>query len=481
MNGNGYHGAAAASSPGPPPPDQPGHPPHHQGRGRGGRSPPGPQGAPGTSYEAPPFTPQSLLNQRAAPPPSTMGGTYKTKMCYHFLGGGCAYGAECNFAHGLHELRRTPNKKGRGGRKGHQSAPGKLRGRGGGQGGHQGGGYQGPPVPYTDGKQFQQKPSRLRTQAPNRHPMRGAEAVDTPKWVGALLAPTPNGIVPPNGKINGFGNHEVGKLRVAIPKRGTDLPQDQELLVTPSAEEIDAQLFRLGVSDLDGRRQSTEAGTQMTPVGKGKQPREPEGPKEGAAVGVTMHIPPELVGQIRMSTKPGEKKKYSRQALLLFQHMYTMPPPDVELVKVTEMLGELVYDWTPANDKWVQERRSRRRSLGGAMGWRLHAENRVSYDGQDAKAKAAAAQPSSGSSFANSEVELAEPKVKVKRRFSVPPALLASQLDDVWQEAMQEVAQPSTPGTGASGDKAFFAKARDNAEVTPKRLFENIKARKYTT
>ena len=32
-----------------------------------------------------------------------------------------------------------------------------------------------------------------------------------------------------------------------------------------------------------------------------------------------------------------------------------------------------------------------------------------------------------------------------------------------------------------SGDKAFFAKARDNAEVIPKRLFENIKARKYTT
>ena len=32
-------------------------------------------------------------------------GLYKTKMCYHFLGAGCVLGAECNFAHGEHELR----------------------------------------------------------------------------------------------------------------------------------------------------------------------------------------------------------------------------------------------------------------------------------------------------------------------------------------------------------------------------------------
>ena len=35
-------------------------------------------------------------------------GLYKTKMCYHFLGAGCALGAECNFAHGEHELRVLP-------------------------------------------------------------------------------------------------------------------------------------------------------------------------------------------------------------------------------------------------------------------------------------------------------------------------------------------------------------------------------------
>ena len=32
-------------------------------------------------------------------------GLYKTKMCYHFLGAGCVLGADCNFAHGEHELR----------------------------------------------------------------------------------------------------------------------------------------------------------------------------------------------------------------------------------------------------------------------------------------------------------------------------------------------------------------------------------------
>ena len=46
----------------------------------------------------------------------------------------------------------------------------------------------------------------------------------------------------------------------------------------------------------------------------------------------------------------------------------------------------------------------------------------------------------------------------------MPPALLASQLDDVWQEAMQEVAQPSTPMTGASGDKALGDKASGDQE-----------------
>ena len=36
-------------------------------------------------------------------------GLYKTKMCYHFLGAGCALEAECNFAHGEHELRVPPS------------------------------------------------------------------------------------------------------------------------------------------------------------------------------------------------------------------------------------------------------------------------------------------------------------------------------------------------------------------------------------
>ena len=58
----------------------------------------------------------------------------------------------------------------------------------------------------------------------------------------------------------------------------------------------------------------------------------------------------------------GEKKKYSRQALLIFQHMYVGPPLDADLKKITAMLAEGTYDWTPQNDKWLKDRRSRRRS-----------------------------------------------------------------------------------------------------------------------
>ena len=68
---------------------------------------------------------------------------------------------------------------------------------------------------------------------------------------------------------------------------------------------------------------------------------------------------------------------YSRQALLIFQHMYVGPPLDADLKKITEMLAEVTYDWTPQNDKWLKDRRTRRRSLGGATGGRrLHDEVR---------------------------------------------------------------------------------------------------------
>merc|ERR1712091_49157 len=104
---------------------------------------------------------------------------------------------------------------------------------------------------------------------------------------------------------------------------------------------------------------------EMQPQQKGSP-----GPK------LTMYVPKQMMNQLgAMQFKPGEKKKYSRQALLIFQHMYVGPPLDADLKKITAMLAEGTYDWTPQNDKWLKDRRSRRRSLGGATGGRrLHDE-----------------------------------------------------------------------------------------------------------
>ncbi|CAM6113687.1 unnamed protein product [Calypogeia fissa] len=101
---------------------------------QGGQSPGFPQGPPPAPL--PPGTPTGDSQGQGMPRGRGMGSIfYKTKLCSRFRSGNCPYNTNCNFAHGMEELRRPPP--------GWEDAAGAMEGGGGIGGGTPGGGNGG--------------------------------------------------------------------------------------------------------------------------------------------------------------------------------------------------------------------------------------------------------------------------------------------------------------------------------------------------
>jgi len=282
------------------------------------------------------------------------------------------------------------------------------------------------------------------------------------------------GNIPNWANDNGYNSFENGAPllshmtlnKLNIPNGATPEQQepDRELLLTPTTEEIDARLASLG---FDGRA-SQEGGMKAAP------PQAAEEQQGGSpAPKLTMYVPKQMMKTLGMvQFKPGEKRVYSRQALLIFQHMYVGPPLDADLKKITEMLAEVTYDWTPQNDKWLKDRRTRRRSLGGATGGRrLHDEVRWRK-----------VEPISQPSPAGDLVAVEDKKDDVqkdvtdrRRRHSLPAYALSTEVCSDWEDAIQKIFTkklPMTPGKGMTGTvrKNVF---NGQYDITPKQLFKN--------
>ena len=412
-------------------------------------------------------------NHHAAPAPAHQerGPLYKTKICYHFMGAGCALGAECNFAHGLHELRAGPRQGshsrhaglGNGTQHYQQLNHHQISHKRGHHGYHgagaadpQGGAYRhgGPPGDHSVGRGVSVDGGRSRSASSTSGlSYRGS----IPNWAND------NGY---NGFDNGaplLSHMTLNKLNIPIGATPEQQEPDRELLLTPTTEEIDARLASLGFNE-----------SASLENGANKKPAEMQPPQKGSpGPKLTMYVPKQMMNQLgTMQFKPGEKKKYSRQALLIFQHMYVGPPLDADLKKITAMLAEVTYDWTPQNDKWLKDRRSRRRSLGGATGGRrLHDEVRW----RKLDPEATPQQASDAAAVTEVKEDAQKDVTDRRRRHSLPAYALSTEVSSDWEEAIQKVFTkklPMTPGKGMTGTvrKNVF---NGQFDITPKQLFKN--------
>lgn len=404
-----------------------------------------------------------------AAPVQDRGPLYKTKICYHFNGAGCALGADCNFAHGMHELRGGSQRgKGRSRYAGNGNISGGMAQHGVGNRGYHGGGGD-PRVAVLNGH----------GRGGGNMIMNGGLSIDSGPRSRSVsstsgLSASYRGNIPNWANDNGYNGFENGAPllshmtlnKLNIPNGATPEQQepDRELLLTPTTEEIDARLASLGFNG----RAPAEGGMKAAP------PQAAEEQQGGSpAPKLTMYVPKQMMKTLGMvQFKPGEKKVYSRQALLIFQHMYVGPPLDADLKKITEMLAEVTYDWTPQNDKWLKDRRTRRRSLGGATGGRrLHDEVRWRK-----------VEPIPQPSPTGDAVTVEEKKDDVqkdvtdrRRRHSLPAYALSTEVSSDWEDAIQKIFTkklPMTPGKGMTGTvrKNVF---NGQYDITPKQLFKN--------
>ena len=404
-------------------------------------------------------------------PVQDRGPMYKTKICYHFMGAGCALGADCNFAHGIHELRGGSKRgPGRGRHAGNRNGSGGMAHNGVGSRGYHGGGGSPRAAAYNGHGRgggnmimnggFSIDSGRSRSVSSTSGPSAGYRG-DIPNWA--------------NG--NGYNGFETGAPllshmtlnKLNIPNGATPEQQepDRELLLTPTTEEIDARLASLGFNgcapQVDGERGAKAA----SPPAEEQQQNGSPAPK------LTMYVPKQMMATLgTVQFKPGEKRVYSRQALLIFQNMHVGPPLDADLKKITEMLAEVTYDWTPQNDRWLKDRRTRRRSLGGATGGRrLHDEVRWRK-----------AEPTPQPAPAGDAVAVEDKKEDAqkditdrRRRHSLPAYALSTEVSSSWEDAIQKIFTkklPMTPGKGMTGTvrKNVF---NGQYDITPKQLFKN--------
>ncbi|QDZ21765.1 C3H1-type domain-containing protein [Chloropicon primus] len=182
--------------------------------------------------------------------------------------------------------------------------------------------------------------------------------------------------------------------------------------------------------------------------------------------GVT-HIlfPSELTGNLRTTFAEGEKKKYERRTMLIFQHMYVNPPGDLDNEWLSSIMKDLTFQW--ARSKRVGPRK-RRVSDAGLTGWRLHDENRAATNLDGANHND---EPEFGLPSENQAVHERE------RRNSFPEVdlLCATKVDEDWEDAVKSASKmPMTPGPGIKkGSNPFAFSNKDKLSHLKKALISN--------
>ena len=144
-------------------------------------------------------------------------------------------------------------------------------------------------------------------------------------------------------------------------------------------------------------------------------------------------FPSELTGTLRTTFKEGEKKKYDKRTLLIFQHMYVNPPPGLDVNWLASCMKDITFQW--AKSKRITKRRV---SDAGLTGWRLHDESRAASNIADLTAGDT---PELGLPSEN--------QVKRERRNSFPDAQVLTEVAADWADAVESASKlPSTPGPG---------------------------------